>query len=57
MTVKELREKLKNIPDNYMVLIPYEGRLTVATSVTVGFNEVDCAVIIDNYTDDEDNDE
>lgn len=57
MTVKELREKLKNIPDNYMVLIPYEGRLTVATSVTVGFNELDCAVIIDNYTDDEDNDE
>lgn len=57
MTVKELREKLKNIPDNYMVLIPYEGRLTAATSVTVGFNELDCAVIIDTYTEDEDNDE
>ena len=49
MTVKELKEKLEQFPDKYMVLIPIEGRLTQATNISIGFNELDGAVIIDDY--------
>ena len=63
MTVRELKECLAQIPDNYIVLInadmetrklnngfPY----TEATSVVFGFNELDGCVIIDDYVEDDD---
>lgn len=49
MTVRELIKKLEQFPENAVVLIPIEGRLGPATSVTFGFNELDGCVIIDDY--------
>lgn len=53
MTVRELKEKLKQFPENAVILIPIEGRLGPATNVEFGFNELDGAVIIDDYVEDE----
>lgn len=59
MTVKELKEKLNTMPDNYTVLIDVERvgcPYTEATCVTRGFNELDGCVIIDDYVEDEEDD-
>lgn len=57
MTVKELKEKLEQFPDNYIVLIdanPLNGfPYTKATCVTKGFNELDGCVLIDDYIEDD----
>lgn len=61
MTVKELKEKLNQFPDNCLVMIPNE-RLHIdphpiwavhATSVTQGINEFDGMVFICDYTEDD----
>ena len=58
MTVKELREKLEQLPDNYIVLINADEETrkrhkgfpyTEATCVGKGFNELDGCVLIDDY--------
>lgn len=58
MTVKELREKLEQLPDNYIVLIdadPYRDfPYTEATCVVKGFNELDGCVLIDDYVEEDD---
>ena len=57
MTVRELKEKLNTMPDNYIVLINVERAgypYTKATYVSKGFNELDGCVIIDDYVEDED---
>lgn len=62
MTVKELKEKLEQFPDNCVVLIPNRGwrpyliqpTMIPATSVTTGVNEFDGYVIIDDYVEAED---
>lgn len=57
MTVRELKEKLNTMPDNYIVLINMERAgypYAKATYVTKGFNELDGCVIIDDYVEDED---
>ena len=56
MTVKELKEKIKQVPDDYIVLIntnhnshfPYARVTYVAKRV----NELDGCVLIDNYVED-----
>lgn len=57
MTVKELKEKLEQMPDNYIVLIdadPYNDfPYTEVTSVTKGFNELDGCVFIDDYVEED----
>ena len=57
MTVKELKEKLEQMPDDYIVLIdadPYNDfPYTEATCVTRGFNELDGYVLIDDYIEEE----
>ena len=57
MTVRELKEKLNTMPDNYIVLINVERAgypYTKATYVSKGFNELDGCVIIDDYVEDND---
>ena len=61
MTVKELKEKLNEFNENFVVLIPksdfknskscfpYTSNLHIAK----GFNELDCAVIIDDYVEED----
>ena len=64
MTVKELIEKLEQLPENCMVLIPnenlYKDRNAFfyvrAENVSRGINEMDGCVIIDDYEEDEDGD-
>ena len=53
MTVKELKKKLEQFPENYMVLIPGYGRYIHATNVSISFNEMDNCVIIDDYVEEE----
>lgn len=62
MTVKELKEKLDQMPDNYIVLINADEETrkchkgfpyTEATCVVKGFNELDGCVLIDDYAEDE----
>ena len=63
MTVKELKSKLEEFPENYLVLINADEETrrlhdcfpyTEATCVAKGFNELDGCVIIDDYVEDED---
>lgn len=64
MTVKELKEKLEQFPENCVVLIPnehlYRDRnpfwYVHAKHVARGVNEMDGCVIIDDYVEDEDED-
>lgn len=53
MTVKELKEKLEQFPENCVVLIPEYGRYIHATNVAIAFNEMDNCVIIDDYVEEE----
>ena len=62
MTVRELKEKLEQFPENCVVLVP-NGNLykdfipkwyVVATNVVRGVNEMEGFVIIDDYVEDED---
>jgi hypothetical protein len=62
MTVKELKEKLEQFPENCVVLVPNENLYkdfipkwyVVATNVARGTNGMDGYVIIDDYVEDED---
>jgi len=62
MTVKELKEKLEQFPDNCVVLVPNENLYkdrnaffyVAAEHVARGVNEMDGCVIIDDYVEDED---
>lgn len=62
MTVKELKEKLEQFPDNCVVLVPNENLYkdrnaffyVTAEHVARGVNEMDGCVIIDDYVEDED---
>lgn len=61
MTVKELKEKLEQFPENCVVLVPNENLYkdfipkwyVVATSVARGTNGMDGYVIIDDYAEDD----
>lgn len=62
MTVKELKEKLEQFPENCVVLInadietrrEHDGfPYTEATCVGRGINELDGCVIIDDYVEDD----
>ena len=62
MTVRELKEKLEQFPENCVVLVPNENLYkdrnsffyVVAENVARGINEMDGCVIIDDYVEDED---
>lgn len=57
MTVKEFKEALSQFNENFTVLIPKSGfedsrsifPYTSRLNISQGFNELDCAVIIDDY--------
>ena len=55
MTVKELKEKLTQFPEDCVVLIPSNNAFiyTRAENVSMGFNEMDGCVIIDEYAEEE----
>lgn len=64
MTVKELKEKLNQFPDDLIVMIPnidydwndtknYNPMDIPATNVARGVNEADGCVFIDNYEEDD----
>lgn len=61
MTVRELKEKLEQFPENCTVLIPNENLYrdrgaifyVVASNVSRGFNELDGCVIIDDYVEED----
>lgn len=62
MTVKELKEKLEQFPENYLVLINadeetrrlHDGFPYIeATHVATGLNELDSCVIIDDYVEED----
>ena len=63
MTVKELKEKLEQFPDNCIVLIPNENKdqtpsiYVVVENVARGVNEMDGCVIIDAYIEEKVEDE
>ena len=60
MTVKELKERLNEFPDNLIVMIPDPSwrpdkhwfPYIPATSVSMGVNETDGCVFIDDYEED-----
>lgn len=64
MTVKELKEKLNKFPDSCRVFIdnpdgyrslpPYQPYVEI-THVSRGVNEMDMMVILDDYTEEDDN--
>lgn len=57
MTVKELKEKLEQFPENCVVLIPDEYSpigYTPATHIAKGVNEADGCVFLTDYEEDED---
>lgn len=63
MTVKKLKEKLEQFPDNYIVIVSadWETRkrnngfpFAEAVNVTKGFNELDGTVLIDDYVEEDD---
>lgn len=64
MTVKELKERLNQFPDNCFVMIPNQDfyrerkpRFAVhALNVTQGCNEYDGVVFIDGYVEDDEDD-
>lgn len=57
MTVKELKEKLNQFDDDFIVLVPnrhlythfFVPRFVHATSVTKGVSGSDSYILIDNY--------
>lgn len=54
MTVKELKEKLNQLPDNCIVCIPDSSAgYTLVENVTHGVNEFDGLVFIDDYVEDD----
>lgn len=60
MTVKELKEKLEQFNDKFVVMIPCEDLdrcdcfpFSVARNVSKGVNEADCCVFIDSYEEDD----
>ena len=61
MTVRELKEKLEQFPENFTVLIPncgwhpysIEPTMIPAESVAIGVNEFDGCVIIDDYVEED----
>ena len=61
MTVRELKEKLEQFPENCVVLVPNENLYmdrnalfyVVAKNVARGVNEMDGCVIIDDYVEDD----
>ena len=62
MTVRELKEKLEQFPENCVVLINADEETrrcrdgfpyTEATCVGKGFNELDGCVIIDDYVEED----
>lgn len=52
MTVKELIEKLKEMPQNNLVLYSNKTSCWRVKHVSKGINELDGAVILDDYEDD-----
>ena len=63
MTVHELKEKLEQFPENYVVLVTADAETrrlhdgfpyVQAEHVGRGLNELDGCVIIDGYVEDED---
>lgn len=64
MTVKELKEKLEQFPENCVVLIPnadwnpsgFTPSHVPVACVTIGCNELDGCVFLDEYEEDEDED-
>lgn len=61
MTVKEFKEALGQFNENFTVLVPKSGfensrsifPYTSRLNISQGFNELDCAVIIDDYEEEE----
>ena len=53
MTVKELKERLESLPDNCIVVISSGDDYLPATHVSIGCNELDGCVFIDDYEEDE----
>jgi hypothetical protein len=61
MTVKELKEKLEQFPENCVVLVPNENLYldrgaffyVQAENVARGVNEMDGCVIIDDYVEED----
>ena len=51
MTVKELKDKLDNFPENYIVYIPnsIDFGYAQALNVSFGINELDACIYIDDY--------
>ena len=57
MTVKELKESLSQFDDKFIVIMPKSGfkysrfifPYTSRINISQGINELDCAVIIDEY--------
>lgn len=65
VTVRELKEKLERFPDNCVVMIKTTDYVVKecgigyfpyvpATSVTIGCNELDGCIFIDDYVEDDD---
>ena len=59
MTNRELQNKLKEFPDNFIVLVPTtnENKLVYTTpeNVARGVNEFDCCIFIDDYIEEKEN--
>lgn len=61
MTVRELKEKLEQFPENCVVLIPnvswnpdeHTPSHVPVRSVTIGCNELDGCVFLDDYVEDD----
>jgi hypothetical protein len=54
VTVKELKAKLNQFHDSCIVMMPkVEGRMTQVSNVAKGVNELDGIVLIDDYTEDD----
>lgn len=53
MTVKQLKEELNKFPDNCIVIISDGNDYLPATHVSIGCNELDGCVFIDDYEEDE----
>lgn len=64
MTVKELKEKLEQFPENRIVMIPnanwnpdgHTPSHVPVTNVAIGCNEADGCVFLDEYEEDEKDD-
>ena len=56
MTVKELKERLNELDDNLIVMIPDEYSLTgytMATHISSGVNEADGCIFLTDYVEDD----